>query len=104
MSFRDQISDILHERTNYDFIGRKRLWFTASGVAIGIGALFLLIGGLNFGIDFEGGTAWQAPIENGKASTGAVRDLMSANGLPEAEVAILRTGGNESVRIQAERA
>ncbi len=104
MSFKDQLSDILHERTNYDFVGRKRLWFTISGVAIGIGVLFLVISGLNFGIDFEGGTAWQAPIETGKASTGAVRDLMASNGLPDAEVAILRTGGNESVRVQAERA
>jgi protein-export membrane protein, SecD/SecF family len=104
VSFKDTLSDILHERTNYDFVGRKRLWFTLSGVAIGIGVLFLVVIGLNFGIDFEGGTAWQAPIENGEASTGAVRDLMASNGLPQAEVAILRTGGNESVRVQAERA
>ncbi|MGH8972687.1 MAG: protein translocase subunit SecF [Acidimicrobiia bacterium] len=104
MSFKDQISDILHERTHYDFVGRKKLWFTISGVAIAIGVLFLVVGGLNFGIDFEGGTAWQAPIEGKNASTAEVRELMGGNGLPEAEVAILRTGGNESVRVQAERA
>jgi preprotein translocase subunit SecF len=104
VSFKSGLSDLLHERTNYDFIGRKRLWFTISGAAIAIGVLFLIVGGLNFGIDFEGGTAWQAPIEKGKVSTGAVRDLMAANGLPQVEVAILRTGGNETVRVQAERA
>jgi preprotein translocase subunit SecF len=104
VSFKDSVSDLLHERTNYDFIGRKRLWFTISGVAIAIGVIFLIVGGLNFGIDFEGGTAWQAPIEKGQVSTGAVRDLMGANGLPDAEVAILRTGGNETVRVQADRA
>ncbi|MGH9035285.1 MAG: protein translocase subunit SecF, partial [Acidimicrobiia bacterium] len=104
MSFKDSLSDLLHERTNYNFVGRKKLWFSLSGVAIAIGVLFLVVGGLNFGIDFEGGTAWQAPVEKGNASTGAVRDLMGANGLPEAEVAILRTGGNETVRVQAERA
>jgi preprotein translocase subunit SecF len=104
VSFKDQISDILHERTHYDFVGRKKLWFTISGAAIAVGVLFLVVSGLNFGIDFEGGTAWQTPIEKGKTSTGAVRDLMASNGLPEAEVAILRTGGNESVRVQAERA
>ena len=104
MSVRSTLSDILNERTNFDFVGRKRLWFSISGLAITVGVLFLVVGGLNFGIDFEGGTAWQAPIEQGEASTGAVRDLMGANGLPEAEVAILRTGGNETVRVQAERA
>jgi preprotein translocase subunit SecF len=104
VSIKDAISDLLHERTNYDFVGRKKLWFTISGAAIAIGVLFLILGGLNFGIDFEGGTAWQAPIEKGEVSTGAVRALMGANGLPDAEVAILRTGGNETVRVQAERA
>ncbi len=104
MSFKSGLSDLLHERTNYDFVGRKKLWFSISGLAIAIGVLFLVVGGLNFGIDFEGGTAWQAPIEKGEASTAAVRDLMEANGLPQAEVAILRTGGNETVRVQAERA
>jgi preprotein translocase subunit SecF len=104
VSLKDQISDILHERTHYDFVGRKKLWFTISGAAIAVGVLFLIVrGGLTFGIDFEGGTAWQVPIEQGKASTGAVRDLMASNGLPDAEVAVLRTGGTESVRVQAER-
>ncbi len=103
MSFKSQISDILHERTHYDFVGRKKLWFTISGAVIAVGVLFLVFRGLTFGIDFEGGTAWQVPIEQGKASTGAVRDLMASNGLPDAEVAILRTGGTESVRVQAER-
>jgi preprotein translocase subunit SecF len=104
MSFKSGLSDLFHERTNYDFIGRKKLWFTISGIVIAIGLVFLLTSGLNFGIDFEGGTAWQAPIERGNASTGDVRDLMGANGLPDAEVAILKTGGNETVRVQAERA
>ncbi|MGH9042137.1 MAG: protein translocase subunit SecF [Acidimicrobiia bacterium] len=104
MSFKGTLSDILHERTNYDFVGRKRLWFSMSAAAMAIGVLFLVVRGLNFGIDFEGGTAWLAPIEDQEASTGDVRDLMGANGLPEAEVAILRTGGQETVRVQAERA
>jgi preprotein translocase subunit SecF len=104
MSFKSGLSDLFHERTNYDFIGRKKLWFSISGIVIAIGLVFLLTSGLNFGIDFEGGTAWQAPIERGNASTGDVRDLMGANGLPDAEVAILKTGGNETVRVQAERA
>jgi preprotein translocase subunit SecF len=104
VSFKSGLSDLFHERTNYDFIGRKKLWFTISGAVIAIGLLFLVIGGLNFGIDFEGGTAWQVPLERSDASTGAVRALMGANGLPDAEVAILKTGGNETVRVQAERA
>ena len=104
MSFKTTLSDILHERTDFDFVGPRRRWFALSGVAIAIGALFLVLQGLNLGIDFEGGTAWQAPVEEGTASPGEVRGLMADNGLSSAEVAILRTGGNETVRVQAERA
>lgn len=40
----------------YDFIGRRKTWFTISGLVIAIGLLFLLVRGLNLGIDFTGGT------------------------------------------------
>ncbi len=39
-----------------DYIGRRRLWFTISGVVMAVSILALGIRGLNLGIDFEGGT------------------------------------------------
>jgi SecD/SecF fusion protein len=39
-----------------DFIGKRRLWFAISGVVILIGLVSLGVRGLNFGIDFKGGT------------------------------------------------
>ena len=38
MSLRTQLSDIFHERTNYDFIGPTKKWFALSGTVILIGA------------------------------------------------------------------
>lgn len=50
----------------YDFMKYRKLWFTISGAIIAIGLIFAIInGGLNFGIDFTGGTSVQANI--GKA-------------------------------------
>ena len=46
----------------YDFMKHRKLWFGISGVAIAIGLIFMAIYGLNFGIDFTGGTAIQANI------------------------------------------
>jgi SecD/SecF fusion protein len=44
-----------------DFVGKRRIWFALSAVAILIGAGSLGVKGLNLGIDFEGGS--QATFE-----------------------------------------
>jgi SecD/SecF fusion protein len=40
-----------------DIVGRRRIWFAISGVAIALSILSLAINGLNLGIDFKGGSA-----------------------------------------------
>jgi len=42
--------------TNIDFIGRKNLFLTISGVVVAISVLLVLTVGLSYGIDFAGGT------------------------------------------------
>ena len=45
------------ERGNkVDILGKRKIWYTISITVITIGLLFLLINGLNLGIDFNGGT------------------------------------------------
>lgn len=39
-----------------NFIGRKKIWFALSAIMICIGIASLVLQGLNFGIDFTGGT------------------------------------------------
>ncbi|MEC9490532.1 MAG: protein translocase subunit SecF [Halanaerobiales bacterium] len=39
-----------------DILGKRKIWYTISLSVIVIGLLFLLINGLNLGIDFSGGT------------------------------------------------
>src|SRR5580693_9258590 len=50
--------------TNFDFVGRKRVWFGISGVIIIIGMSALGIKGLNLGIDFKGGSTWTVLAPN----------------------------------------
>jgi preprotein translocase subunit SecF len=47
--------------TRIDFAGRWRRWFAISGLVILIGLISLGVRGLNFSIDFKGGTIWQVP-------------------------------------------
>jgi preprotein translocase subunit SecF len=103
MSWRDSLNDILHERTNYDFIGRKRQWFAASLVVIAIGLISLGTRGFHLGIEFKGGTAWDVPVATRHSvSVGGVRDALRPLGLAEASVTIARdraTGGR-LIRVQ----
>ena len=52
------ISRLYRGETSFDFVGRRRIWFTISAVIIVAGLVSLGIRGLNLGIDFKGGTAW----------------------------------------------
>lgn len=47
--------------TTFDFIGRRMIGFAISIVIIVAGAGSLLIQGLELGIDFRGGVAWEVP-------------------------------------------
>jgi preprotein translocase subunit SecF len=52
-------SRLYHGETTYDFVGRRRLWFTISGVLLLISLVSLFVPGLNFGIDFKGGAVFR---------------------------------------------
>lgn len=44
------------EKKEIDIVGKKKIYFSASAIFIVIGLLFGLVAGLNYGIDFTGGT------------------------------------------------
>src|SRR5690349_25175182 len=56
---RHRFSDLYHERTNFQFIKHSKRWAILSGVLIVLSFVALFTRGLNFGIDFEGGTSCQ---------------------------------------------
>jgi preprotein translocase subunit SecF len=96
---------LYHGETSFDFVGRRWRWFALSGTVIVIGLLSLLFRGLNFGIDFKGGTVWEVPTQTA-VSVGHVRDVLGAVSpdLRQAKIEILtnRQSGARSVRVQAE--
>ncbi len=96
---RHTLRDLIHERTNFDFVGRSWRWALLSGTVIVICLLALGIRGLNLGIDFEGGTSWQLEVEGKGPSVGDVRDALRPLGLAEAKVQVL---GGDSIRVQSE--
>src|SRR5580658_4392473 len=60
MSRLGQIGGRLYRgEVSFDFVGRKRLWYTISGAILLISAVALLVLHLNFSVDFKGGAVFQ---------------------------------------------
>jgi preprotein translocase subunit SecF len=101
---RHHISDLYHERTNFQFIQHSRRWLIISSTLIVLSLAIWGVRGLNFGIDFRGGTQWSVEMQGGKhASVAEVRDILSKQGFGDANVSVLTPpgGGAQTVRVEA---
>jgi len=99
---RHRPSDFYHERTNFQFIKHTRRWAILSGTLLVLSIVALFARGLNFGIDFEGGTSWQVQMAHGRAAHVAdVRNLLGPLGFSNATVSILSGASGRSVNVQA---
>jgi preprotein translocase subunit SecF len=88
---------LYHGETNIDFVGRRKLWFTISAVAMVLSLGSLVTRGLNLGIDFEGGVVWEVPA--GEAS---VADARSAVDVEGATITELEGDEGTTIRVEAE--
>ena len=87
--------------TSFDFFGKRKIGFAISItlILLTLGSLFTR--GLNLGIDFEGGVAWQVPSSE-TMDVDAARSVLEDNGVPteNAKVQTLTSGTTTSIRIQ----
>ncbi|MBI4546487.1 MAG: protein translocase subunit SecF [Ignavibacteriae bacterium] len=87
------------QKTNIDFMARRKLWYGVSLVVIVLGLISLVVKGVDLGIDFLGGT--ELVIEFDQApGIGQIRDIMNAAGIPPAE--IKSYGNPEQILIRTE--
>lgn len=82
-----------------DFMGRKKIWFTISGIVIAVGLLALAIRGLNFGIEFKGGTAFDLRLKE-SAQTSEIRKELSPLGLGRSVIQPVGRPENNEVLIR----
>jgi len=76
----------------YDFMGSSRWFFSLSGTILLIGALAVGGKGLNLGIDFKSGSRLQTGFVK-PASENQVRSVLSANGVPDAQIQRITSKG-----------
>ena len=85
---------LYHGETTLDFIGRRNPWFVVSALFVLAGLTSLLAQGLNYGIDFKGGTSWEVPAPG--VSVEAARDAVRPLGLGDATI---QTVGGDRIRV-----
>ncbi len=61
-----------------EFVARKRLWYSISGAILVISVVALVVFGLNFSVDFKGGSVYQ--FAAGNSSISQVRSTVSGAG------------------------
>lgn len=95
------MSRLYRGETTIDFYGRRKFGFILSGLLLlaTVGSLFSQ--GLNLGIDFKGGVAFEVPIA-GTMSEAKVKEILVANKIKSdnAKIQTLTSGSTQRMRIQ----
>src|SRR6185437_11480873 len=85
----------------FEVIGRRRLWYTISGVIVAIAVVSILVRGFTFGIDFKGGTTMSFP--RGTATVSQVEQVFRQTlGSDPETVVIVGNGSSATVQIRSE--
>lgn len=93
---------LYYGQTRFDFVRRRKTWFAASAIVILAGLISLGTRGINFDIEFVGGTSWQ--VQANGATVNDARAAVTPYGLGGATITMLGTGKNQQIQIEAKLA
>ena len=92
-------NDLYTGKRSIDVVGRRRLWYVVSAILIAVSLLGLFARGINFGIEFSGGTELRVTGVSQMADyEGRTRDLVDT-AVPGGTTTVTRIG-DDTVRIQ----
>ena len=87
------------EGVHFDFMRYRRVTYPLSAVMSVLTVILLLTVGLNFGIDFQGGTLMEMQAKSGRGDVAAVRQAAESLGFGEVEVQEFGREGGISLRF-----
>lgn len=85
------------KKTNIDFLGVRRRWYLVSGTIILAGMISLIIKGIDYGIDFRGGTEVVFSFSR-KLEIADIRAALGTVGLSKSEIKSYGTEGHILIR------
>jgi preprotein translocase subunit SecF len=90
-----------HRTPNFPIVQRRRTWFLVSGAVLALALVGLFFRGLNYSIDFTGGSIIQLPTESG-VTVEEIRDLLAQEPFDRGDAEIQVLGGDRvSIRTTA---
>jgi len=89
---------LFKNQTKIDFIGKRGIALVFSLLLIAAGAYSLSTAGLNYGIDFTGGTKVEVAYES-EIQINSIRDLLATNGYADAVVQYFGSTRDVLVRV-----
>jgi preprotein translocase subunit SecF len=92
----------LFANANYDFLGQRRIAYSISLGFILIGLLVMVIRGVNYSVEFTGGTLVQVQTMK-PADVAALRNALQARGIPNAEIQTFGSDREIVVRARVAR-
>jgi preprotein translocase subunit SecF len=94
------LSRLYRGETTFNFVGRRWWGFGLSLFLIVVTMLSFFTRGLNLGIDFEGGVAWEVPAAS--LTVADVTEILEANGVDTADAKIQSLNGSDGPRIRVQ--
>ena len=99
-------NELYNGRRSIDFVHKRPLWYSISGVMVLAALLVVIFNGFNWGVEFTGGTEYRINgLTSSQASQSTVDELrqniVDAN-IPGAEEPTVSTSGEDGITIQTE--
>jgi preprotein translocase subunit SecF len=90
---------IVPDDTNFSFIRFRRFSFPVSAILSILSLVAFFTVGLNYGIDFKGGTLMEVRAVSGQADVGSLRSTLEGLGLGEVQLQEIGNKGEVMIRL-----
>ena len=91
---------LIRARTNFDFLGKRKIALVLSTVINVLSLVAVFVFGLNFGIDFQGGIAIQVRAKEGTIHLDELRNTTHALGIGEVTLQEFGDARTALIRVQ----
>ena len=87
----------LFKKTNIDFLGKRKMWYVVSTIMVLFGMVSVVFKGINYGIDFQGGTELVLAFQQ-KVDISEIRTALNNVGLGTSEIKSYGADNNVLIR------